>query len=84
MVNRSFADMRRTPVSPASCRAFFACKLTGVIAHSYAPSIMKDYLFIAPVMTWLIVFLGVWPIALSVLLRFAACIDPRSGRWRRR
>src|SRR5262249_22930022 len=23
MVNRSFADMRRTPVSPASCRAFF-------------------------------------------------------------
>src|SRR5579864_4860936 len=24
MVNRSFADMRRTPVSPASCRALFA------------------------------------------------------------
>ena len=23
MVNRSFADMRRTPVCPASCRAFF-------------------------------------------------------------
>ncbi|WP_175152372.1 hypothetical protein [Paraburkholderia ultramafica] len=48
------------------------------------PSIMKDYLFIAPHMTWLIIFLGAWPIALGVLLRFAAHIDPRSGRWRRR
>ncbi|CAB3801492.1 hypothetical protein LMG28614_05412 [Paraburkholderia ultramafica] len=51
---------------------------------SHVPSIMKDYLFIAPHMTWLIIFLGAWPIALGVLLRFAAHIDPRSGRWRRR
>jgi len=35
-------------------------------------------------MTWLIIFLGVWPIALGLLLRFAVRIDPRSGRWRRR
>lgn len=30
-------------------------------------------------MNWLLVFLGVWPIALGVLLAFAARIDPRSG-----
>ena len=44
---------------------------------------MKDYFFLSPVMTWLIIFLGVWPIALGVLFAFAARIDPRSGRWRR-
>ena len=54
------------------------------MADSHMPPIMKDYLFIASAMTWLIIFLGVWPIALSVLFRFAARIDPRSGRWRRR
>jgi hypothetical protein len=35
-------------------------------------------------MTWLIIFLGVWPIALGGLFAFAAHIDPLSGRWRRR
>jgi hypothetical protein len=35
-------------------------------------------------MTWLMVFLCGWPIALVALFRFAARIDPRSGRWRRR
>jgi hypothetical protein len=76
--------MRRTPVSPASCRAFFLSRPARVTADSYAQWIIKDYLFIAPAMTWLIIFLGVWPIALSMLFRFAARIDPRSGRWRRR
>src|SRR5258707_2891872 len=53
MVNRSFADMRRTPVSPASCRAFFSGRLRSArCSHS--------------------------PYA------FAARVDPRSGRWRRR
>jgi hypothetical protein len=84
MVNRSFADMRRTPVSPASCRAFFlpahACGSSPVhIRHRSLPIIF----FIAPAMTWLMVFLCVWPIALAMLFRFAARIDPRSGRWRR-
>ncbi|ACD17235.1 hypothetical protein Bphyt_2841 [Paraburkholderia phytofirmans PsJN] len=35
-------------------------------------------------MTALIIFLGVCPVALGVLVAFAARIDPRSGRWRRR
>jgi hypothetical protein len=35
-------------------------------------------------MTALLIFLGIWPIALGVLVAFAARIDPRSGRWRRR
>lgn|GEM_PF-1166129 len=35
-------------------------------------------------MSWLIIFLGVWPIALALLLRFAARIDPSSGHWRGR
>jgi hypothetical protein len=35
-------------------------------------------------MTGLFIFLGIWPIALGVLLAFAARIDPRSGRWRHR
>jgi hypothetical protein len=35
-------------------------------------------------MTWVIIFLAVWPVALCGLLRFAARIDPRSGHWRRR
>jgi hypothetical protein len=43
---------------------------------------MKNYLFLPSAMTWLIIFLAIWPIALSLLLRFAARIDPRSGRWR--
>jgi len=91
MVNRSFADMRRTPVSPAPCRAFFRrirvdfpggfrvlhCEFTCVTDHGRLS-------FIVQVMTWLIIFLGVWPIALGLLLRFAVRIDPRSGRWRRR
>jgi hypothetical protein len=54
------------------------------MADSHAPWIIGDYLFIAPVMTWLLIFLGLWPIALGVLFRFAARIDPRSGRWRGR
>lgn len=45
---------------------------------------MKDYLFLSLIVTWLIIFLGIWPIALGVLFAFAARIDPRSGRWRRR
>ncbi|WP_323043160.1 hypothetical protein [Paraburkholderia sp.] len=44
---------------------------------------MESYLFFPPLMTWLIIFLGLWPIALRVLFAFAARIDPRSGRWRR-
>ncbi|NPT46783.1 hypothetical protein GNZ12_36820 [Paraburkholderia sp. 1N] len=44
---------------------------------------MKDYFFLSPVMTWLIIFLGIWPIALRVLFAFAARVDPRSGRCRR-
>jgi hypothetical protein len=44
---------------------------------------MESYLLFSPVMTWLIIFLGLWPIALRVLFAFAARIDPRSGRWRR-
>ncbi|MBB5419782.1 hypothetical protein HDG42_005844 [Paraburkholderia sp. JPY171] len=35
-------------------------------------------------MTGVIIFVGVWVIALGLLLRFAARIDPRSGRRRRR
>lgn len=35
-------------------------------------------------MTALLIFLGIWPIALGVLVAFAVRIDPRSGRWRRR
>ncbi|MGF6984637.1 hypothetical protein QFZ99_004114 [Paraburkholderia atlantica] len=35
-------------------------------------------------MTGVIIFVGVWVIALSLLLRFAARIQPRSGRRRRR
>jgi hypothetical protein len=82
MVNRSFADMRRTPVSPASCRAFFSSGFAKVMADSHTRWIIKDYLFFPSAMSWLITFLAIWPIALSVLLRFAARIDPRSGRWR--
>lgn len=36
MVNRSFADMRRTPVSPASCRAFFSLGVAGIFAGDFA------------------------------------------------
>jgi hypothetical protein len=35
-------------------------------------------------MTALFIFLGICPVALGVLIAFAARIDPRSGRWRRR
>ncbi|MGF6263154.1 hypothetical protein OKW50_000644 [Paraburkholderia youngii] len=35
-------------------------------------------------MTGVITFVGAWMIALTLLLRFAASIDPRSGRRRRR
>ncbi|CAB3689889.1 hypothetical protein LMG24238_03063 [Paraburkholderia sediminicola] len=35
-------------------------------------------------MTWLIIFLGIWPLALGALFAFAVRVDPRSGRWRRR
>src|SRR4051812_37430807 len=41
MVNRSFADMRRTPVSPASRRAFFCLLLTAVTATTYLARIIK-------------------------------------------
>ncbi|WP_236592317.1 hypothetical protein [Paraburkholderia metrosideri] len=52
------------------------------MADSHTRWIIKDYLFFPSAMSWLITFLAIWPIALSVLLRFAARIDPRSGRWR--
>ncbi len=45
---------------------------------------MADYFFGARLMNWVIIFVGVWVIALALLLLFAARIDPRSGRWRRR
>ncbi|MGF6411905.1 type IV secretory pathway TrbD component [Paraburkholderia sp. MM5482-R2] len=45
---------------------------------------MADYFFGARLMTGVIIFVGVWLIALALLVRFAARIDPRSGRWRRR
>ena len=35
-------------------------------------------------MTALIIFLGICPVALGVLIAFAERIDPRSGRRRRR
>jgi hypothetical protein len=35
-------------------------------------------------MSALIIFLGICPVALGVLIAFSARIDPRSGRWRRR
>ncbi len=54
------------------------------MAVSHVAWIMKSYFFLPPVMTWLIIFLGLWPIALGVLFAFAARVDPRSGRWRRR
>ncbi|MGF6921905.1 hypothetical protein OKW28_006102 [Paraburkholderia sp. 40] len=45
---------------------------------------MADYFFGARLMTGVIIFVGVWLITLALLVRFAARIDPRSGRWRRR
>ena len=45
---------------------------------------MADYFSGARLMTWVIIFVGAWVIALALLLCFAARIDPRSGRWRRR
>src|SRR5579871_5696562 len=98
MVNRSFADMRRTPVSPASSRAFFIRIPSGfyggfslpsawlqvnfgpVTTDSHARRIIEDYSFVAQVMTSLALFVCVWPLALAALLRFAARVDPRSGR----
>ncbi len=53
-------------------------------ANSYTRQTTPDYLFGARLMTWVIIFVGAWVIALALLLRFAAGIDPRSGRWRRR
>jgi len=44
----------------------------------------ENYFSFPSLMTWLIIFLGVWPVALGVLFAFAARIDPRSGRWRGR
>jgi hypothetical protein len=44
---------------------------------------MKDCFLLSLIVTWLIIFLGIWPIVLGVLFAFAAPIDPRSGRWRR-
>ncbi|MGP8433992.1 hypothetical protein ACT2FY_06830 [Paraburkholderia fungorum] len=46
--------------------------------------IIENYFSLSMVMAWLTIFLGIWPIALSLLFAFAARIDPRSGRWRRR
>jgi hypothetical protein len=57
---------------------------SSVTADSHAAPIIENYFFPSLVMTWLIIFLGVWPIALGVLFAFAARIDPRSGRRRRR
>src|ERR1700744_770716 len=88
MVNRSFADMRRTPVSPAPCRAFF--RAFDADFFSGLRKIHRGFIratdhgglcSVARLMNWLIIFLGVWPIALVVLLRFAARIDPSSGHW---
>ncbi|MGF6467387.1 hypothetical protein [Paraburkholderia youngii] len=45
---------------------------------------MADYFFGATLMTGVITSVGAWMIALTLLLRFAARIDPRSGRRRRR
>ncbi|MGF6548301.1 hypothetical protein [Paraburkholderia youngii] len=42
------------------------------------------FFFGATLMTGVITFVGAWMIALTLLLRFAARIDPRSGRRRRR
>jgi hypothetical protein len=88
MVNRSFADMRRTPVRPASCRAFFSARSqpfqTGVTTDSHVARIIENYSLLSMIMTWLTIFFGIWPIALGLLFAFAARIDPRSGRWRRR
>jgi type IV secretory pathway TrbD component len=52
--------------------------------NSHTGLMIADYFFGARLMTWVIIFVGVWAIALALLLRFAARIDPRSGRWRRR
>ncbi|MBB4511932.1 hypothetical protein [Paraburkholderia fungorum] len=46
--------------------------------------IIENYFSLAMIMAWLTIFLGIWPIALGLLFAFAARIDPRSGRWRRR
>jgi type IV secretory pathway TrbD component len=51
---------------------------------SHTRPMMADYFCGARLMTWVIIFVGVWTVALALLLRFAARIDPRSGRWRRR
>ncbi|WP_186307767.1 hypothetical protein [Paraburkholderia sp. BCC1884] len=45
---------------------------------------MENYISFHPAMTWLIIFLVIWPVALAVLFAFAVRIDPRSGRLRRR
>ncbi|MFL9881520.1 hypothetical protein PQR68_07105 [Paraburkholderia agricolaris] len=46
--------------------------------------IIENYSLLSMIMTWLTIFFGIWPIALGLLFAFAARIDPRSGRWRRR
>ncbi|MGF6968351.1 hypothetical protein OKW43_005379 [Paraburkholderia sp. WC7.3g] len=91
MVNRSFADMRRTPVSPALVPGFFLNGFTWMFnlpndLHREFTYAADDggLLFRRGLMTGVIVFVGVWVIALALLLRFAARIDPRSGRLRRR
>jgi hypothetical protein len=58
-----------------------ACGSSPVHIHDRSSPII---FFIAPAMTWSMVFPCVRPIALARLFRFAARIDPRSGRWRRR
>ena len=32
-------------------------------------------------MTWIFIFVALWPIAFAMLFAFAARIEPRTGRW---
>ncbi|EDZ98807.1 hypothetical protein BH160DRAFT_5906 [Burkholderia sp. H160] len=53
-------------------------------ANSSTRPMTANYFFGARLMNGVLIFVCVWVIALALLLRFAARIDPRSGRWRRR
>ncbi|MFL9863807.1 hypothetical protein PQR67_06460 [Paraburkholderia fungorum] len=76
------------PRSPGLVPGFFSARSqqfqASVTSDSHATRIIENYFLLSLIMAWLSIFLGVWPIALGLLLAFAARIDPRSGRWRRR
>jgi hypothetical protein len=76
------------PRSPGLVPGFFSARSqpfqTGVTTDSHVARIIENYSLLSMIMTWLTVFFGIWPIALGLLFAFAARIDPRSGRWRRR